>query len=78
MAIFVNMLEAKTQLSKLVNAALAGEEVILANRGTAVARLVPYKRPARRELGFAGGEENWDDSFFEPLPDDDLELWGLS
>lgn len=35
-----NMLEAKNQLSKLVQAALAGEEVIIANKGVPVIRLV--------------------------------------
>ena len=77
MAIIVNIQEAKTNLSKLVNATLAGEEVIIANRGTAVVRLVPIERPSRRELGFAGGEESWDDGFFDPLPDDELESWGM-
>ncbi len=37
----VNILEAKNRLSKLIHAALAGEEVIIANRGEPVARLVP-------------------------------------
>lgn len=35
-----NMLEAKNQLSKLVQAALAGEEVVIANKGVPVVRLV--------------------------------------
>ncbi len=39
----VNMLEAKNQLSRLVKAALAGEEVIIANHGVPVARLLPMK-----------------------------------
>jgi prevent-host-death family protein len=47
----VNMLEAKTQLSKLVEAALRGEEVVIANRGKPVVKLVradtpPIKRVA--------------------------------
>lgn len=37
----VNMLEAKSQLSRLVKAALAGEEVIIASHGKAQVRLVP-------------------------------------
>ena len=36
----LNMLEAKNQLSKLVQAALAGEDVIIANKGVPVVRLV--------------------------------------
>ncbi len=35
-----NMLEAKNQLSKLVQAALAGEDVVIANKGVPVVRLV--------------------------------------
>lgn len=40
----VNMLEAKNQLSKLVKAARAGEEVVIANHGTPVARIVAIER----------------------------------
>ena len=77
MTIVKNMLEAKTNLSKLVNAALAGEEVIIANRGSAAVRLVPYERPSKRELGFVGGAESWDDAFFDSLSDEELALWGM-
>jgi prevent-host-death family protein len=41
LAMQVNMLDAKSQLSRLVRAALAGEEVIIASHGKAQARLVP-------------------------------------
>ena len=39
----VNMLEAKSQLSKLVKAAVAGEDVIIASNGVPVVRLVPVR-----------------------------------
>lgn len=42
----VNMLEAKNQLSRLVKAAQAGEEVIIANHGVPVARLQPVSGEA--------------------------------
>jgi len=45
----VNVLEAKTQLSKLVKAALEGEEVIIARNGEPMVKLVPMKKP--RKLG---------------------------
>lgn len=45
----VNMLEAKSQLSKLVKAALEGEEVIIASNGVPVVKLVPFAR--KRKLG---------------------------
>lgn len=42
----VNMLEAKNQLSKLVKAAQAGEEVIIANHGVPAVRLLPMENAA--------------------------------
>ena len=45
----VNMLEAKSQLSKLVKAALEGEEVIIASNGVPVVKLVPLAK--KRKLG---------------------------
>ncbi|MFN3884379.1 MAG: type II toxin-antitoxin system Phd/YefM family antitoxin, partial [Rhodocyclaceae bacterium] len=41
----VNMLEAKNQLSRLVQAAEAGEEVVIARNGVPVARLLPFAKP---------------------------------
>ena len=40
-----NILEAKNQLSQLVRRALAGEEIVIANRGRPLARLVPLEPP---------------------------------
>ena len=48
----VNMLEAKNQLSRLVKAAQAGEEVIIANHGVPVARLLPMSDATPRTRGF--------------------------
>lgn len=44
--------EAKTHLSKLVDAAAQGEEIIIARYGRPLARLVPYQEAAVRPLGF--------------------------
>ena len=43
----VNMLEAKSQLSRLVKAALEGEEVVIASNGEPMVRLVPVARKGR-------------------------------
>jgi prevent-host-death family protein len=48
----VNMLEAKNQLSKLVKAAQAGEEVIIANHGVPAVRLVAVSNTTRRTGGW--------------------------
>ena len=51
----VNMLDAKSQLSKLVKAALAGEDVIIANKGVPAVRLVPVSasQPSRKPGAWA-------------------------
>lgn len=61
----VNMLEAKSQLSKLVRAALAGEDVVIANKGVPVVRLVRIGTPAvaRQPGAWAAlppAETDWD------------------
>jgi prevent-host-death family protein len=47
-AVQVNILEAKNRLSQLIKSVQAGEEVVIANRGEPVARLVPAGRAATR------------------------------
>lgn len=68
-----NVAEAKAHLSQLLDAALAGEEVILARAGKPLVRLVPVTAPARRELGFLPLDVP--DEFFAPLSDEDLLAW---
>ena len=72
----VNVHEAKTQLSRLLARAEAGEEVVIARNGTPIARLVPYEnRLGIRRFGAMKGLVVVDDSFFEPLPEDELAAW---
>jgi prevent-host-death family protein len=50
----VNVHEAKTQLSRLLQAVEEGEEVVIARNGTPVAKLVPHaEKPKPREPGWA-------------------------
>jgi len=68
----VNIHAAKTQLSRLVDQAAAGEEIIIARAGRPVARLVPLvleTRKARRQLGSLAGQMQVSDDFDAPLPD---------
>ena len=64
----VNMLEAKTHLSKLVEAALRGEEVVIANRGKPVVRLVRVEEKPKRRWGAWEGlvTEAQVDAAFDP------------
>lgn len=66
----INIHEAKTHLSRLVEDVAAGEEVIIAKAGRPVARLVALEKPAgRRKLGILAGEMVIPDDFDAPLPD---------
>jgi prevent-host-death family protein len=67
----VNIHEAKTHFSKLVDRVLQGEEVVIAKAGRPVARLVPLPpRLPRRTPGSARGLIEIGPDFDEPLPDD--------
>ena len=68
--------QAKTQLSKLIAAALAGEEVVIARGDKPVVKLTPLE-PAKKKRVFGSmkGQIALTDAFFEPLPDDELALW---
>ncbi len=68
----VNMFEAKTHLSRLVDRAAAGEEIVIAKSGKPYARLMPleqYPTPARQPGGWEQGMIIADD-FDAPLPDE--------
>ena len=71
-----NIHEAKTHLSRLLQLAAGGTEVIIARAGVPVARLVPVVLPTEeRELGTEEGRIIIADDFDAPLPDDILETF---
>ena len=74
----VNIHEAKTQLSKLVEEVEAGERIIIARAGEPVAVLAPYSAATRkRRLGqFAGQVTIHDD--FDELPTDIAAAFGVA
>jgi prevent-host-death family protein len=65
----VNIHEAKTHLSRLLNRVQGGEEIVIAKSGTPIARLVPLaKAEGKREMGFAEGQVKIAGDFDAPLP----------
>jgi len=66
---------AKSQLSKLIQAALSGEEVIIANGDRPVVKLVPIPSQRYRLGGMKGEVTLPPDSFFDPLSEDELRMW---
>ena len=67
----INLYDAKTNLSKLVDRAAAGEEIVIAKAGKPRAKLVPYQPPPRKKrrsgqnlLGITFMAEDFD----APLP----------
>ena len=72
----VNVHEAKTHLSRLLQRVAAGEEVIIARAGTPVARLVAVETKNKvRPLGMDRGRTWVADDFDAPLPDDLLKAF---
>jgi prevent-host-death family protein len=69
----VNIHEAKTNLSKLLDRMLGGEDIVIAKAGKPLARLIPVEERLPRVPGIARGKVT--DAFFEPLPEDELQAW---
>ena len=67
----VNIHDAKTQFSRLVDAAANGEEIIIAKAGKPTARLVPMNfTKTKRRFGGLKGKVRISDDFDAPIPDD--------
>lgn len=67
----VNIYEAKTRLSQLVEKAASGEDVVIARAGRPIARLTRLQKTARkRRLGLLDGRFRIPDDFNRPLPKD--------
>lgn len=73
----VNIHQAKTHLSKLVEQAAAGEEIVIAKAGKPVARLVGLQRQkqTKRKPGALKGRGWVADDFDAPLPEAVLRQW---
>lgn len=66
----VNIHEAKTHFSKLVDTAMHGEEIIIAKAGKPAARLVPLREAVRKiQFGLMQGEVEIAENFDAPLPE---------
>jgi prevent-host-death family protein len=71
-AIQVNIYQTKTNLSKLINKVIEGDEVIIARSGKPVAKLVPiiYKDTTKRKAGLFKNKIKYSDDIDRPLPED--------
>jgi antitoxin (DNA-binding transcriptional repressor) of toxin-antitoxin stability system len=69
--------KAKTQLSKLIEKALQGEEIVIARGKEPVVKLVAIQnKRGDRKPGALKGKITIGPEFFEPLPPEELEGWG--
>ena len=74
MTMEINVHQAKTHFSKLLERVALGEEVVIARAGRPVARLVRFEAsPTRRVVGTAKGRFTLPDDFNEPLPPEILD-----
>lgn len=65
----VNIHEAKTQFSKLVDAVIHGQEILIAKTGNPVAKLGPISKKPKRRFGVLKGKIKIAKDFDESLPD---------
>ncbi len=72
----VSVHEAKTHLSRLIERAEAGEDIVIARGKVPVVRLVAISAPkVERRFGAMKGKAKVTPAFFEPLPEDELAAW---
>jgi prevent-host-death family protein len=72
----VSVYNARAEFSRLIERALAGEEIVITRRGKPAVRLVPVEpAPPKRKPGALKGLFEVTDEFFEPLPDDLLDAF---
>ena len=70
----VNLYEAKSQLSRLIDRAAAGEDIVIGRAGKPIVRLVPVDDALPRQPGLLKGLVV-PDALFDPLPGDEQALW---
>ncbi|MCZ6914268.1 MAG: type II toxin-antitoxin system Phd/YefM family antitoxin [Rickettsia endosymbiont of Ixodes persulcatus] len=68
----INIHEAKTHFSKLIDAAISGKEIIIAKAGKPVVKLIPISKNKVRRFGILKGKIKIANDFDAPLPDDIL------
>ena len=71
----VNIHEAKTHLSRLIERALSGEEIVIAKAGRPLVRLAALPARAKRELGSASGLIRWKEGWEKPLSKRELDAF---
>ncbi len=72
----VTIHQAKTNLSRLIERACQGEEIVIARGPEPVVRLVPIAdSKGRRQPGALRGKLRVGPEFFEPLPSEELAAW---
>ena len=78
MSTVINIHEAKTHLSRIVEEVAAGKEVIIAKAGKPMARLMPLAHAVKpKKFGTLKGKMHVPDNFNDPLPDDVLASFGF-
>lgn len=72
----VNMHQAKSSLSRLVERALQGEEIVIARNGEPLVKLVPVEKTREpRVPGRYKGQIWIAPDCFDPMSDEELDLW---
>jgi prevent-host-death family protein len=72
----VNVHAAKSNLSKLIEEACKGEEIVIARGSEPIVKLVPVHRPeAKRQFGSLKGRLVVPDDFMEALTNEEVEAW---
>ncbi len=71
----INIAEAKTHLSQIIERVYHGEKITIAKNNLPLVDLIPHQRPAKRQLGIAKGRIRYSDDIFEITTPDETDLF---
>jgi prevent-host-death family protein len=72
----ISVYNARAEFSRLIERALAGEEIVITRRGEPAVRLVPVEQDQlKRKPGALKGKFTVPESFFDPLPDEIIDAF---
>lgn len=71
-----NVSQTKTHLSKILKLLETNDEIVITRYGKPIARIIPYHpRKVKRKFGAMKEVAKFDETFFDPLPEEELSAW---
>lgn len=71
----INIAEAKTHLSQIIERVQHGEKITIAKNNLPLVDLIPHQQPVKRQLGIAKGRIRYSEDIFEVTSPDEVDTF---